>query len=349
MSRFLQLGKLGRGLLAALFAASLLGLSGNVQAGDVYISEIYFNLPEDPDADEFIELRGTASENLADHFLVFLENENGTSTTAGVVEAIFNLGVANNGSAGSLGTNGYALLLPKNRDNAITPALNTNVYTNAGTGTGYGIGNSTIGFTQETGRDGYIENSGFTALLFKNTSGSAPTLGQDLDSNNDNVIDYAGLGWTYKDSIGVIAEPDDVATGEVFSHVNFSVNDVNGNDLAAANRPASDSHWNTQQVLQGNRSEFNEIEYVARQGTEIANDRGSWIVANLKHNSGSLYEVASNPGKAVLGGASGSHWAQNFDVTNTYGSGNNTPEPASLTLAGLAALTMLSFRRRASC
>ena len=275
MSRLLEFGRSGKALWAAVFAASVICLAGDAQAGDVYISEIFFNLPGDPDADEFIELRGTASENLADHFLVFLENENGPSTDPGIVEAFFNLGLANNGSAGSLGSNGYALLLPKNRDHSITAAANTNVYTNAGTGAGYGISNSTIGFSQETGRDGYLENSGFTALLFKNTSGSAPTLRQDLDSNDDNIVDYAGLGWTYKDAVGLIAESDDVATGEVFAHVNFSVNDGSGNDLASASRPASDSHWNTQQALQGNVSAFDEIEYIARQGTESDNDRAS--------------------------------------------------------------------------
>ena len=61
-----------------------------------------------------------------------------------------------------------------------------------------------------------------------------------------------------------------------------------------------------------------------------------------------MYEVASNPGKAVLGGTSGSHWAQNVDVTNTYGSANNAPEPATLTLVGLGALGVMLYRRRAN-
>ena len=85
--------------------------SANAQ---VYINEIYFD-PPGASGDllfEYFEFRGTPSKSLADHYLVFLENETGlTGPTAGTrqgrIDAIVDFNIADNGSVASLGTNGF--------------------------------------------------------------------------------------------------------------------------------------------------------------------------------------------------------------------------------------------------
>lgn len=236
---------------------------------EVFINEIYFDPPGGGDRfNEYIELRGTPELLLDDHYLIFLENETSDTANPGVVENIFDFGSIQGDIA--LGTNGFLVI-----------RQGFNVYTNVAPGTTdlvntgsvftFGSGaTSTVGHTDEAD-DGQIENSGFTAMMIRvesNAGGLAPTIGQDLDMDDDNELDVAtgAANWTILDSIGVNSEGDD-ANGMLYAPANFSTTTPPG----GINAPAGSETYSFEA----------EIEYIGRWGDSTGSSLADWHASNL--------------------------------------------------------------------
>jgi PEP-CTERM motif len=293
-------------VLSVAMASPLFGAIG----APAYINEIYFDPPHSPDyPNEYIELRGTPGASLANHYLIFLENEDTYNHTGqtGQIETIFDLGHAMGGGAASFGTNGFLTLRDKNSPYSVAPG--TTDLKNTGSGNGFGSGlTSSIGATNQLDT-GAIENSGFTAMLIRNDSGAAPTLGMPLDGMVDNDgdpmtphdgLDYATgqPGWTILDSIGIYSDPQSIpdAPGEaVFGRTYAPVNigpDLDGTTVTYLDSSAIEHtitfHPNLSpgQVYQGLGYE---TEFAARYGNSTGQTTKDWHVANLTDNPASGY------------------------------------------------------------
>lgn len=282
-----------RSLCITLSCVAFLQLTSAVFA-DLYINEIHL----DPggsgsdSVDEYIELRGDlANMSLENHYLIFIENEMDEFGTgdAGIVEHIFDLGIADNGNAAQLGSNGF-LLLRQKFSRYTASQLNTDAtdLVNAGTASGLiGYGNgatSTIGSSDLPSSGsvsfGALENSGFTAMIIRNDSGDAPALGLDLDLGNDGLDDINGqAGWSILDSIGVFSEPDETETGRLYGKVNFGVQDP------IFTLPP-DFVPNIEEGAEFQLLDY-EVEYVGRWGNSTGQTVDDWHASNLTDNSGS--------------------------------------------------------------
>jgi len=235
-----------RGLM--MLAVGLLVAVARPAAAQLYINEIFWDAGGDTgsdERDEYVELRGTPNLSLADHYLLFIENEDShdflQTGDAGKIEGFFDL---NNFSMGS---NGFLMLRQKGNlyDSLYGGvAAGTTDLVNAGTGLDSDAwgnnaktpGSSTVGFSWEPNPNdarNVIENSGFTAMLINKGTGPTPTVGMLLDGNvnNDSAelvegvdptphdgLDYPGEGqpgWTILDSIGIHAEGLEAVWGQV--------------------------------------------------------------------------------------------------------------------------------------
>jgi hypothetical protein len=216
--------------------------------------------------------------SLANHYLIFLENENNEYNTGdpGHIEGMFNLGTR------SLGSNGFLTMRQKNTPyvGALAPAAGTTDLVNTGPGLGWGNGaTSSIGASQEAG-GGVIENSGFTAMLVRNNGGASrvPNLGQDLDQNNDGLdpassdVNDWRTNWTILDAIGVHSEAGEAQYGRLYGNINF------GPEATASVEPGATY------VGLGY-----EIEYVGRWGDSTGQTASDWHASNLTDNPASGY------------------------------------------------------------
>ncbi len=250
-------------------ALTFLTLAPTAVRSEVYINEIYFDPPGGGDRfNEYVELRGTPSLSLVDHYLIFLENEISATANPGVVENIFDLGSI--GAGASLGSNGFLMIRQAfNAYTAVAPGSTDLV--NSGSTFTFGSGSSsTVGHTDE-GEDGQIENSGFTAMLIEvdsNSGGVAPVLGQDLDGDDDNELDVpsGAANWTILDAIGVNSEADDI-DGLLYAPINFTAATPSG----GINMP------------EGAEAAFMgaEIEYIGRWGDSTGSSAADWHASNL--------------------------------------------------------------------
>ncbi len=306
--------------LIALVATSL--ISTSLQA-ELYINEIFL----DPggagsdSVDEYIEIRGDVpSMSLEDHYLIFLENEMDEFGVgdAGIIEHIFDFNIANNGSIAQLGSNGF-LLLRQKFSRYVASQINTDAtdLVNAGAGGLIGYGNgatSTIGSSDlpsgGTVSTGALENSGFTAMIIRNDSGSAPTLGQDLDVGNDGLDNANGAaGWTILDSVGIFSEGDETETGRLYGTANFGVQDP-FLGLPPGFEP------NIEEGAEFQVLDY-EIEYIGRWGNSTGHGIDDWHASNLtdKLASGSQ------------GVTSLADWRQSGDPHPTNDNDDSTPAP----------------------
>ena len=258
----------------------------------MYINEIFF----DPGGgasdirDEFIEIRGVPNTNLQDHYLLFLENELDQFGIgeAGTIDNLFDLGEF------SLGSNGFLVLQQKfsrytadqvnpgatqlinDGPNKPGPAL-PGFGNNAPGAEGSTVGASDLPSNSATST-GAIENSGFTAMLIRNDSGEAPTLGLDLDENNDGLDVPTGReGWTILDSVGVFGELDETEFGRLYGAVNFGVVD----DFFPP-----DFVPNVPEGTEFELVEY-EIEYIGRWGNSTGSRTIDWHLSNLTDNPNS--------------------------------------------------------------
>lgn len=239
----------------------------------IYINEIYFD-PPDTSGDlrgEYIELRGTPSMSLANHYLIFLENETGlvgadAGTRQGRIDAMFDL------TAFSIGTNGFLTIRQAGNlyDNHEGVAAGTTDLVNTGAAFTYGSGpSSTVGFS-DTGNDGKLENSGFTAMLIDIGTGSAPVLDQDLDDGDNGMSDDVfPTGWSIVDAVGVNSEADDI-DGRLYADINFSAGTPTGGGNVEPGAIFVDVGY--------------EIEYIGRWGDSTGSGREDWHVSNLTDN-----------------------------------------------------------------
>ncbi len=246
-----------------------------------YINEIYFDPPGSGGdlAYEYIELRGTPSMSLDDHYLIFLENENNVLNTGnpGTIDTMFDL------SGESFGSNGFLTLRQQSTPFTVTPG--TTDLVDAGINDGWGGINSTLNYhaaiDSGTGQPNLvIENSGFTAMLIHNSGGAsfAPAIGQDLDLDN-NGLDPAGSDdndwndhWTILDAIGIHSEFGEAQYGRLYAPINFGPEGPTNIEPGAT------------YVAVGY-----EIEYIARWGNSTGQTAADWHISNLTDNPLSGY------------------------------------------------------------
>ncbi len=307
----------------ALVALAIATLTTSTLRADLFINEIFL----DPggagsdSVDEYIEIRGTVpSMSLADHYLIFLENEMDEFGVgdAGIIEHIFDFNIANNGSTAQLGSNGF-LLLRQKFSRYTASQLNTDAtdLVNAGAGGLIGYGNgatSTIGSSDlpsgGTVSTGALENSGFTAMIVRNDSGTAPALGQDLDVGNDGLDNANGAaGWTILDSIGVFSEGDETETGRLYGMANFGVRDP-FLGLPPGFEP------NIEEGAEFQVLDY-EIEYIGRWGNSTGFGVDDWHATNLTDKTGS-----GSQGVTTL-----ADWRQSGDPHPANDNDDTTPAP----------------------
>jgi hypothetical protein len=302
--------------LLQLITTGLLALLADAAHAQVYINEIFFNPPNPPLGEdstrEFIEIRGTPNMSLANHYLIFVDSDinNGQFPgSAGVIEGIFNLGSSTDCPSCALGSNGFLTIRQKNGNYPVAASGSTNLMNHySGTGlpnTGFGSGiTSTVGASDRNTYDnvsnGEIE-SGFTAMLIRvNAGGSPPTLGLDLDQNNDGLDNPTGRpNWSILDSIGV-SEPDP-GTGAggaynayYYAKINYGTEAV---DLNPISPTFFDPHDPTGPHMAADATYvqlgFHEAEYAARWGNSTGQTAADWHVAGTTDNAGSGYQTGS--------------------------------------------------------
>jgi CSLREA domain-containing protein len=156
----------------------------------IYINEVLFNPPGVDAPNEYIELRGPANAVIpAGTYFVAIEGDSADNT--GDVQTIINL------SGLTFGSNGFLVLLQNG--NTYTTAAGATVITS--TTTGFGGLPGAIFQADAAATD--IEDDSVTFMLVQ--TGVAPTLTDDIDSNNDATPDGSAFaGWSVRDSIGVL-------------------------------------------------------------------------------------------------------------------------------------------------
>ncbi|MCA9261209.1 MAG: hypothetical protein KDA61_18465 [Planctomycetales bacterium] len=266
------------GLLIAL------GSCGFAHA-QMWINEIYFD-PPGSSGDlvyEYIELRGAPSASLADHYLVFLENERSDIANPGEIEAVFDLGSL---ASPALGESGYLTLRQAgNQYSELAPGGNHAENTLVSFTWGSGAETSSVGFTDEF-NNGVLENSGFTAMLVKNLGGAttAPripdaAIGEliDLDVDDDNELDGDSIyaSWEVLDSIGVNSEASDL-DGFLYAPVNFGPGTPEGGANVPAGAIFVDLGF--------------EIEYIGRWGDSVGNAAEDWFASNVTNDDLAGYD-----------------------------------------------------------
>ena len=271
--------------------ASVLAASPAAEA-DLYTNEIFFDPGGDGVElrDEFIELRGTPGMSLANHFLLFIENEDNVTKTggAGQIDNIFDLGSA------SMGSNGF-LTLRMGGDNMgsgsslYTPAPGTTDLVNSGTGVGYGSGaTSSIG-AEDDFDDGRVENGGFTAMLIRNDGdpvANRPTVAFDLDVGNDGLdVPTGRADWEILDAIGIHAEPREAVFGRTYAPVNYGFEDI-GQTVIVPGLGFATADPGLEPGAEYISLKY-EVEYIARWGNSTGQTSEDWHISNLTDNPGS--------------------------------------------------------------
>ncbi len=179
-----------RSLAPLALTALLAGLCSSSTFGQVQLTEILINPPGTDQGQESVEIRGTPGGSLAGYYFIVVD---GDGTVSGQVKAVVNL------NAYFLGSNGLLLI----RDTAAVlspaPAPETSVVV--------------FDFNPD------IENGSNTFLL---GFGTPPTVGTDLDTNNDGVLENTLPGFTVTDAFGLRdTDAGDQLYGVAFGGVNL--------------------------------------------------------------------------------------------------------------------------------
>lgn len=296
-------------ILHTATAATLAFSTVNISRAELYINEIHFDPGSSgqllDNRDEYIELRGTPGMSLANHYLIFLENEDNEfhNDPTGQIENIFDLGSL------SLGSNGFLLLRQDGNlydDSRVAQGATSVEHNdnNPAVNNGWGNGAGSLVFHQGVNNLGFpkieLENGGATAMLIRNKvevdGGLLPTLNLDMDQGNDGLdnrpdslqtpVDGWGTKWEIIDSIGWL-EPLEIQYGRSYGKVTFS-SDVVGQPLfeggptltpemvAAATEPGSSF-----------AGVGFEIELLARWGNSTGQTVDDWHATNLTVDVGS--------------------------------------------------------------
>ena len=313
-----------RRALSFLVAVASVALATSASA-QLLINEIFF----DPGGaaldvrEEFIELRGPAGMSLENHYLVFLENELDQFGVgdAGVIENLFDLGVAGNGSPATIGSNGFLAIrqsFDRYNSSQINPAatqlINDGPLLPGGFPAafpGYGndadqgstVGHADLPSTGGSASTGALENSGFTAFLIRVDPelGDAPVLGVDLDEMNDGLdVPTGQVGWTILDSIGVFGEAGETEFGRLYAATNFGSGDPSFF--------APDFEPNIEPGAEFTILNY-EIEYIGRWGNSTGSALEDWHASNLTDNEGSGSRGVNSEGVDFRQSFTGSHSA----------------------------------------
>ncbi|MEZ6033873.1 MAG: hypothetical protein R3C17_12330 [Planctomycetaceae bacterium] len=244
-------------------------LDDDAPAPTVWINEILFNPPATDAPNEYIEIRGTAGYVIPSG--VYLVGIEGDTTGAGDVQTMFNL------SGLTLGSNGYLVLLQSGNTYSVDSASATV----SGTGSGFG---GLPGFSADSGGTD-IENSSVTFLLIQ--TAVAPTLTDDIDSDNNGVADGAIFaGWSVLDGISVIDNAADAAfTNVVYSTAATFVGST-GKDIVATTATAN---------------------YVARVGTSTGDTAADWFGGGLEGTAPNWNLIAGDAFPASYDGQALNH------------------------------------------
>lgn len=189
-------------LLTAMLS---LGLAARAE---IWINEILFNPPGVDAPNEYVELRGTP--NLlfvAGTYLVAVEGDG--SSNPGMIQNVFDL------SGRRIGGNGFLVFLQNS--NSYAASTNATVLVNT-TGAGFGSGSSSsIG---HKGRNGQTDLENASATYFLMQSPMYPTLGGDIDTDNNGTPDGAlYVTWTVLDAVTIL---DNDGLGDFgYGHINF--------------------------------------------------------------------------------------------------------------------------------
>lgn len=309
--------------------AAVVLLCGTMRA-ELWLNEILLN-PAGEDAPfEFIELRGTPNWILpAATFLVALEGDAGGNP--GTIQNLFDL------SGRQIGGNGFLVLLQK--DAPFTVASGAQVWRQNGEAAGWGSGtSSTVGHTGEGGQTD-LENPSLTLLLGQATV--LPTVGEDLDRDNDGVLDGpVWETWQVLDSLGIL---DADGAGDVaYGPLCFRRNAPPGNGALALGTVIAVDFTPGYVARRGNTIGSNPEAWVA--GDHPVGELPAWRVGDsgstfpaeaagwpLDHLGRPNFGAAELPGVVVELGTGMAQVSEAGD-TGSYRVRLNTPPVGSLTL-----------------
>ncbi len=308
---------LNYGLTVVAVALAIGALAAPAEA-ELYINEMFIDPPGGETPREYVELRGTPSMSLFNHWFVAIENENTLEGDgeAGVIDLAIDL------SSYSVGSNGFVLM---------RRALNSPYTVNS------------LATTVELPAT-LFENSGATYMLIDRGTGPAPVAGMVLDGlvDNDNNpitlrdgLDYPGEGqpgWAILDAIGVFVEINEAGLGRLYAPINFGpefdgqaiLPDFGGPIFNAADHIEPDATY----VGTG----F-EIELIARYGDSTGQTARDWHTTNVTDNALSGFTGPgdfrqSAPGTHGFPRPDGSEFESNqfvpygSNITSTLGSAN---------------------------
>ena len=223
----------------------------NLEAPPMFISEIMHNSGGSDFGNEYLEFRGAPNTLIpTGTYLVGIEGKGLTAPVPhGDIQTIFNLGGL------TFGSNGY-LVVKGSQNYAVDP--NATVLTSPSSG----FLNLPGGRYSADGGSAEIEDDSVTFMLIQTST--APTLANDIDSNDDGIADgsvYAG--WTVLDSVGVL----DGGIGDVsYASLTFR----NGTNGVAPNGTLVQVDF-----VSG---------YAARVGNSIDHFANDWVASETSHN-----------------------------------------------------------------
>lgn len=271
----------------------------------IYINEILFNPPGADSPNEYIELRGTPGATIPPAtYLVGIEGDAGSNP--GDVQNIFDL------SGKTFGSNGFLVLLQKS-NTSYSVNSSANKLTNNGTGSGWGNGaGSSIG---HSGDSVDIENESASFLLIQ--TGFAPSLSDDIDSNDDGTPDGSVYsGWTVLDSVAILdAGITDTAYGSI----------VFRNGTSGALIQSGATVVNTSFIAA----------YVGRTGNTTGSTASDWVAGTVNGSAPNwTLGTGTNTSPGSLAGRSLNHiGSTNFPPANTAPTLNNTGNPTLTVIA----------------
>ena len=208
-------------------------------AAQLYINEIFFNpgMSAVDDKDEYIEIRGTPDASLANYYLIFVEGDDDLvgEGPAGLIDNVYDLN--------------YNAANPRNSASRSAPTAfwhcgkrttatrigihvnsNANNWVNAGSGKIPG-GVRAPAVRSAPPTSSTKDNSKtprFTAMIIRKDGDLVPTVGLDMDVNNDGLDvvrdpTHWSNNWTIVDAIGLSAsqEIEDSEFARLYAKVNF--------------------------------------------------------------------------------------------------------------------------------
>src|ERR1051325_7888740 len=316
------------------------GLGSGTAHPAVYLNEILFDPPGADSPNEYVELRGTPNFTLpAGTYFVAVEGD--ANGNPGAIQNYFDL------SGRTIGGNGFLVLLQKTNNYAPNP--NASVIVNTGSGAGWGSGgSSSIGHRGEGGQTD-LENASATFFLIQTTN--PPSIGTDIDSDNNGVPDGAVYGsWTILDSVGVL---DNTGLGDIaYGAINFRRNSAPGNGAMASGTIVPVGFTSAYVARAGNSTGSAAADWAA--SATLGGTAPNWTLdldtdtfptalsgAALNHIGGPNFGAPAIPG-VLLGQSGGTTYVSESGATDTYTLALN-PAPAGNVLIAINASGQLQI------